>query len=166
MANIVRRGGEPQQPTTMQRGAEWDPLRVMREMLRFDPFAELAPLIGERMQFLPQFEVIERPDAYVFKADVPGVREDDLDIQIAGNRLVISGKREAEERKDDERFFALERSYGSFTRTFTLPDGVDDQHVQAELKHGVLTLIAPKKPEMQPRKVELKGVKPQGGGKA
>jgi HSP20 family protein len=106
--------------------------------------------------FHPSFEVFERKDGYVFKADLPGVKQDDLDITLTEKRLTITGKREAEERTQGDRYYAYERSYGSFTRTFTLPDGVDAEHVAADLKDGVLTLVIPKKPDIQPKKISVK----------
>ncbi len=156
MANIVRRGNDPQhqpQPTR----SEWDPFRMMREMMRWDPLAELLHR-GERgaAMFTPDFEVKETSNSYIFKADLPGIEEKDLDISLTGNRLVVSGHREAEEHHEGETFYAFERSYGSFTRGFTLPEGVDEDQVQAELKSGVLTLVIPKRPEMQPKKISVK----------
>jgi HSP20 family protein len=146
----------------MQRGGDyggWDPFRMMRDLLRWDPFSEMTPFAGidRGIAFAPQFEVKETQDAYVFKADLPGVKESDLDISVTGNRLSVSGRREAEERHEGETYYAYERSYGSFTRAFTLPDGVDADHVNAELRDGVLALRVPKKPEAQPKKIELKG---------
>jgi HSP20 family protein len=163
MANIVRK---PEMPTAPTR-SEWDPFRMMREMMRWEPFAEMAPLFGhERGMFQPSFEVKETPSEYLFKADLPGVKEEDLDVAVTGNRLTVSGKREAEEKQECETYYAYERSYGSFTRSFTMPEGVDADHVQAELKSGVLTLVLPKRPEMQPKKINLKGLSPKGQGKA
>ena len=77
----------------------------------------------------------------------------------------LQGKREAERKEETETFFTYERSYGSFTRAFTLPEGVDTEHMHADLKDGVLHLVLPKKPEMQPKKIEVKSV-PVGGEKA
>ena len=131
----------------------WDPFRLMLEMFgepQRETFAQ------ERRPFTPTFEVFERKDAYVFRGDLPGVKQEDLDMTLTENRLTVSGKREAEERHEGERFYAVERSYGAFTRTFSLPEGVDAEHVRAELKDGVLTLVVPKKPEVQPRKILLK----------
>jgi HSP20 family protein len=155
MANIIRRN--PQDPVVQQ---QWEPMRMMRELMNWDPFAEMMPSLRgvETPIFMPQFEVKETKDAYVFKADLPGVRDEDLDISLSGTRLTVSGKREAEEKKEDERFFAYERSYGSFTRAFTLPEGVDGDHVDAELKNGVLTITVGKAPEHQPKKISLKGI--------
>ena len=92
----------------------------------------------------------ENKDGYVFRADLPGVREDDLDISLTGNRLTISGKREQEKHEQGDTYYANERSYGSFSRAFTLPDGTDAENVRADLKNGVLQVTVPKKPEVQP----------------
>lgn len=149
MANIIRRD---------EGGVEraWEPLRMMRELMGWDPFAEMLPsMTRPAALFAPTFEVKETKDAYVFKADLPGVKEEDLDVSITGTRLTVTGKREAEQRREDERFYAYERSYGSFTRAFTLPEGVDTEHVEASLDNGVLTVRVAKAPESQPRKVSL-----------
>jgi HSP20 family protein len=165
MANIIRRG----EGTVVPRSSGGtDPFDVMREMLSLDP---LRALFGHTLglhqmhgqQFMPQFEVRETDDAYIFRADLPGVKDDDLDITLAQNRLTISGKREMEQRNESDRYYAVERAYGSFTRSFTLPTDVDQNRVEAELRDGVLNLKVPKSPEQQPKKVQ---VKTGGGGGA
>ena len=144
MANITRRPSES--------AALWDPFRIMLEMMG-EPIRESRPF---EAPFTPTFEVFERKDGYVFKGDLPGVKQEDLEITLTENRPTVAGKREAEERHEGERFYAYERSYGTFTRTFTLPEGVDSEHVAADLKDGVLTLVIPKKPEVQPKKIAIK----------
>ncbi len=152
MANLIRRneGGTP----SASRG--WDPFEMMRDLVRWDPFAELGTAGRGQLAFAPSFEVKETKDAYVFKADLPGIREEDLEISLTGNRLTVSGKREEERHEDDDRFYAYERSYGSFSRSFTLPEGVDADHAQADLSNGVLTVNVPKRPEVKPRKIDVK----------
>jgi HSP20 family protein len=161
MANIVRRTGEPRE---VSRPAEWEPLRLMRDLMRWDPFAEMEPLMGRERGFNPRFDVKETGNAYVFKADLPGVKESDLDISLTGNQLRISGQRSEERVEESERSYVSEVSYGSFTRSFTLPEGCDAEHVAAELKDGVLSLTLPKKPEVQPKKITI-STKPETGGK-
>lgn len=140
----------PYEPST------WDPFELMRNMLRWDPFREIEPTVALPALWTPAFEVKETREAFVFKADVPGLKEEHLNISITGNRLTVAGKREEEKREETDRLFTYERNYGSFTRTFTLPEGVDTEHVAAELRDGVLTLNLPKLPEVQPKKIELK----------
>lgn len=138
---------------------EWEPMRVMREMLRWDPFREMAPFPSfanlEVASFNPSFEVTENKDGYVFKADLPGVKQEDIEITTTGNRLQISGKRESEVETKNDRIFTYERQYGSFARSFTLPDGVDVEHAKSDLKDGVLTLVIPKKPGAQAKKIAI-----------
>jgi HSP20 family protein len=136
----------------------WDPFATLRELARWDPFREIAPIVPrERLpEFDAAFEVKETKEAYVFKADVPGIQEKDLTVNLTGNRLTVCGKREAEKRQENDTYFSYERSYGSFTRSFTLPEGIENEKVQAELKEGVLTINVPKRPEAQPKKVAIK----------
>jgi len=135
-------------------GAPFEPFGLMRNLVRWDPFRDIEfPEI--QGAYLPSFDVKEIANGYVFTADLPGVKQEDLDINLTGNRLTITGKREAEERKEGENFFACERSFGNFSRTFSLPEGVDANRVSAELKNGVLTLTVPKVPEIQPKKITI-----------
>src|SRR4051794_35677964 len=103
MANIIRKN-EQQEPMP----SSWEPLRLVRELMGFDPFAEMFPTANrfEGMTFAPRFEVKETKDAYLFKADVPGIQENDLDITLTGNRVTVSGKREAEQREQSDRYYA------------------------------------------------------------
>ena len=84
------------------------------------------------------------------------IDEKNIDVSLTGARLTVSGLRDEEDRHEGENFFADERAFGSFTRAFTLPDGVDGDQVSADLKDGVLTLHIPKKPENQPKKISIK----------
>jgi HSP20 family protein len=156
MTNLIRR--TEQQQEVMPNA--WEPFRLMRDLMNWDPFSEMLPTLSrfEAASFAPRFEVKETKDAYVFKADLPGIEEKDLDITLTGNRLTISGKREAERHHESETYYACERSYGSFSRSFTLPEGADFEHCDADLKSGVLTVAVPKKPEHQPRKISLKAL--------
>jgi HSP20 family protein len=106
-------------------------------------------------EFSARFDVKETRDAYVLRADLPGVKEDAVEVSLNGNLLTISGKREVEHREEGDQFYALERSHGTFTRSFALPDNVDAEAIAAELKNGVLTVQIPKKPEAQPRKIAI-----------
>jgi HSP20 family protein len=124
---------------------DFEPFRLMREMLGWDPFREIAPLLPAGIPaYSPAFDVKETKDAFVFKADLPGIKEADVEITITGNRLTVAGKRETEKEEKEDTYYAYERSYGSFTRTFTLPDQVDTAHIKAELKSGELMIAVPK----------------------
>lgn len=132
-----------------------DPFRAMHELLRWDPFREIEPRTWGVRAWSPDFDVRETKDSYVFKADLPGVKKEDLDISLVGDRLRVSGKREEEEETKDDTYYAYERNYGSFTRTFTLPDTADTEHVSAKLSDGELTLVIPKTTESKARKIQI-----------
>jgi HSP20 family protein len=136
---------------------EWDPFRRLREFMLWEPYQELVrPTWEGALTLAPAFEVKETKDSYIFKADVPGMKEQDIDITLTGNRLMVSGKREMEQQESGTTFFTYERAYGSFNRTFTLPEGANAEHVKAELKDGVLTVVFPKVPEVQAKKIAIK----------
>ena len=154
MVNILRKKEDVARPVA--RIADWEPIHMMRDILGWDPFREMEAIAPAIEGYAPEFEVKETPEAYIFKADVPGIVEKDLEVTLTANRLTIAGKREAEEKKEGETFFVYERSYGKFVRTFTLPEGVDAEKLAAELKEGVLVVTLPKLPEAKPQKIEVK----------
>jgi HSP20 family protein len=153
MTDIVKKNAS-------DRLAEWNPLRQMREWLRWDPFREMPPTFSgfpafERLEWSPTFDVTENKEAFLFKADVPGVKKEDLEITASGNRVQISGKRDAEKETKSDTLYTYERQYGSFLRSFTLPEGTDLEHAKSELKDGVLTLVIPKLPGAQAKKIPI-----------
>lgn len=132
----------------------WDPFQVVDSLLNWGP----VPAVEKRRAkpaFTPRFDVKETGTSYLFKADLPGVKESDVDISLDGNRLTVSGKREVEEKQEGDSFFLSERSYGTFARSFALPENADVQNVTAQLKDGVLTISLAKRAEAQPRKITL-----------
>jgi HSP20 family protein len=153
MANLIRRDNrEVARPAAAR---EWDPFRMMDALLRWDPFRSDAGWLSDAVEFAPRFDVKETSDAYVVKADLPGLADKDVDITVTGNVLTISGQREAEHRQEGDRFFTTERSYGRFSRSLSLPDGANADNVQADLKDGVLTVQIPKRPEVQPKRISV-----------
>jgi HSP20 family protein len=164
MANISRRDDrEVSRPPSPE--YRWDPFRMLDALLR--PALYSGDWAGQSTtEFIPRFDVKETKDGFVFKADLPGVKESDLEVSLNGGQLTISGAREEESRQEGERYYAIERSHGTFARTFSLPDSVDSDHVTAELKDGILTVTVPKKPESQPKKITLSKGGGGGGAKA
>lgn len=147
--NLIRR--EPRTPAA----GLLEPFALMRNFVRWDPFRD-TEFPEFQSAFIPSFDIKETAKGYVFTADLPGVKQEDLDINLTGSRLTISGKRESDEKTEGENHFISERSFGSFSRTFSLPEGVDGGSVGAELRNGVLTLMVPKMPEIQPKKISIK----------
>jgi HSP20 family protein len=160
MTNIAirKQGAEKPAPVRNDPSAAWDLWPTMRALLAWDPFREMSslPALDPRApSFSPAFDVKETKDTFLFKADVPGIEEKDLEVTLTGNRLTISGKREEEKEEKQTNYYAYERSYGTFTRSFTLPEGADVDKLRASLEHGVLSLTVPKKPEAQAKKIAL-----------
>ena len=129
-----------------------DPFQMARELLSWDPFFGNRPVTA----FAPAFEVKETNDAFILKADLPGVAEQDLDISVHSNVLTVSGSRQAEERSEGESYALYERQFGSFSRSFSLPDMADGERIEAQLDQGVLTLTIGKKAEAKPKKISIK----------
>ena len=158
MANLMKKDGGEEVTQTR----EWDPWRAFRDLLHWDPFRQMAPMatLGPAT-FAPTFDVTESKDSYLFKADVPGVKQEDIEITTTGNRVTISGKRDVEQENKNDTIYTYERQFGSFSRTFTLPDGADIEHAKSELKEGVLTLVVPKHPAALSKKIEVKAGAPK-----
>jgi HSP20 family protein len=155
MANVTVRKQEGQAMVPVPR-KEWDPMVWARDLWSWDPFRQIMPSFALEMpHFNPTFDVKELPEAYLFRADVPGVTEKEIEVLRAGTRLTINGKRETEKEDKGETYYTCERSFGSFSRTFTLPDEIDGDAIHADLKDGVLTVVVPKKPGAVAQKIAV-----------
>jgi HSP20 family protein len=156
MAEIAVRKRERER-TPMALAREVEPFRMLRELMRWDPFREMAaPYWPFRREegFSPDVDVKETKDAYHFRVDLPGVKESDLEVNVTGNQLTISGKREEPE-EEGATYYSCERALGGFQRTFTLPAGADAEHVKAELKEGMLNLVVPKTPGAVAKRIPI-----------
>jgi HSP20 family protein len=133
------------------------PFRTLHELLAWDPFQEMAPMLAvEAQKVIPPFEVRETRDRFVFLVDLPGIEAKDIEILLTGNRLTITGVRNDKVEKGEEgEYYARERTYGRFSRSFTLPEGADFNSVHATLASGVLTIVFPKLPAVQPKKIAV-----------
>ena len=129
-----------------------DPYSLARELLGWDPFFSGR----QASAFAPTFEVKETSDAFVIQADLPGVDEKNLDINVHNGVLSVAGHRDAEERKEGETYALYERQFGSFSRSFAMPDMADGERIDAKLENGVLTLTIAKRAEAKPRKISIK----------
>ena len=134
-------------------GAE-DPLHMIRELFNWAPLRQLTTALPAAT-FAPACEVRETKDRYVFKADMPGVKEADIEVNVIGNRLSIAGNRITEVFEESDTIYTEERTFGAFARSFVLPDGADLEHVQAALKDGVLTVVINKIENLKPRTIQL-----------
>ena len=145
----------------------------MATMTRFVPFRsgfEEVSELQQRLQrvfegaaareqagsFVPAVDVYEDAQHLVLKFEVPGIQPADLDIRVEGRTLTVRGERKWNTEQKEENFHRVERRYGSFVRSFTLPATVDTENVRAETEHGVLSLTLNKKPESKPKQIQVK----------
>jgi HSP20 family protein len=140
----------------------WDPFRdivsLREKMNRL--FEDMVTQRGEEKEMIssawaPAVDIYEDESQLVLTAEVPGIDEKDIEIKIENNTLTLHGERKMEKETKEENYHRLERSYGSFSRSFTLPNYVDTDKIRAEHENGVLKITMPKKPELKPRKVKI-----------
>ena len=105
--------------------------------------------------FAPPVDIYEDDQKLVLKLDVPGVKQDDIDIQVEGRTLTVRGERKFDKEEKQENFHRVEHRYGTFERSFTLPNSVDAENVKATYDAGVLQLEFPKKAEAKPRQIKI-----------
>jgi len=143
-------------------------------LITYDPFRELRSLQDEvnrvfsssfdrssetglgRGAWNPSVDIFESKDHIVLEAELPGISPDDVNISIENNVLTIHGERRFEKQDDSENFHRMERSYGSFTRSFTLPPTVSSEDVSANFDNGILRVELAKREEAKPRRIEIK----------
>jgi HSP20 family protein len=137
----------------------WDPARevdsLQSEMNRlFDTFFGGDDTRGVR-RWVPAMDLVETDDHLVLRADLPGLDQGDVSIEIKDGVLTVSGARQAEQEEKAEGFHRVERAYGSFSRSLSLPQGVDPDKVAAEFDKGVLEVRIPKPEERKPHRVAI-----------
>jgi len=140
----------------------WDPFKdliTLREKMN-RLFEEVFTSRGEERELVggtwtPSVDIYETENALVLTAELPGIDEDDVEIKIEDNTLTLKGERKLEKETKEENYHRIERSYGSFYRSFTLPHYIDQDKIEAIHENGVLKITMPKKPELKPRKVKV-----------
>ena len=108
-------------------------------------------------RWVPPVDLVEAEDHFVLKADLPGLAEGDVSIEVQDGTLTISGERKAEHEQDERGWYRIERAFGSFNRSLTLPDGVDADRIEASFSHGVLEVRIPKPEQRKPRRIAISG---------
>jgi HSP20 family protein len=142
--------------TTLTR---WDPFQqiaqVQREMDRILGRSAPAGAPQGLASWVPTTDIEQTEDAIVFKLDMPNMTKDDVSIEIHGRTLTISGERREEKEQKHEGYLSRERSYGKFSRSFLLPDGVEEDDISASFEDGQLKVSVPRPHAETPRKVEI-----------
>jgi HSP20 family protein len=146
-------------------------------IVRWEPFRELHTLQNEMnrlfssvfepqgggnggavaRRWMPAMDLVETGDHFVLRADLPGMTEDDVKIEFEDGTLTVSGERRSEHEGPDEGYYRVERAFGSFSRSLTLPQGIDAEAVSARFDRGVLEVRIPKPEERKPRRIEIGG---------
>ena len=145
----------------------WEPLRELNslqsEMNRlfntvFDQPSSASGNVLRR--WMPAMDLVESGEHFVLRADLPGMSEEDVSIEFEDGTLTVSGERRAEHEDENEGFHRVERSFGAFSRSLTLPQGVDPEAVTAGFDRGVLEIRIPKPEQRKPRKITIGGAQP------
>jgi len=147
---------------------------MIMSIIKYDPFRELRSLQDEmnrlfltnysrpedreiaRGVWSPNVDIFENKDQLVLEAELPGLKPEDVNVSIENNVLTIHGERRFEKKDEDDNFHRVERAYGSFTRSFTLPPTVSSENVNALFDNGVLRLTLAKREEAKPHRIEIK----------
>jgi HSP20 family protein len=140
----------------------WRPLRDLEEWERRFEDLVRRPLWRwpvEERGWMPALDVFEKDDRFVVRAELPGMKEDDIDISVIGDTLSIKGEKKTETEVKDEDYYRCERSYGSFYRSIPLPSDVDANKIEANLDDGVLEVTLPKSAKVKPKKVAVSAKK-------
>jgi len=143
-------------------------------MVRFEPFRDLltsqreyvrllkeafSPMSGETevstRSWAPPVDIYETEDAIVLKAELPGIDPKDVEVRVEDNTLYLKGERNYEKEVNEQNYHRIERSYGSFARSFSLPNSISAEKVKAEYKDGLLTLTMPKREEAKPKTIKI-----------
>ena len=155
----------------MQPGTAMAPIKSLRNLVTTDPFYllqnrfnrmfdfPLAPFADETFpltNWVPACDIYETPKEIVVKAELPGLKKEDVFVTLENNVLTIRGERKFEEEVKRENFHRVERNYGEFLRSFTLPTFIDANNILAEFKDGLLWVFLPKREEAKPKQIDVK----------
>jgi len=127
--------------------------RLFEELFNDFPFS--GSTLEDRDRWTPSVDIMEKDGNLILHTELPGLNEKDIDLKLEGNTLTLNGKRKMENEDKKSTYHRIESFYGSFTRSFRLPDTVDVDKIMAEYKNGVLTITIPQKPEVRPREIPV-----------
>ena len=149
--------------TTMMR---WDPFQDLRSAQ--DEMAQMSPMLahalglhaqqgsGQTTAWAPALDISERKDAYLVTVELPGLKPEDLDITMEDGLLTIKGERQFTAESSEQQFHRVERRYGAFRRSITLPAQVQAEQIEASFDNGVLQIVVPKMEEAKPKRIQVR----------
>lgn len=123
-----------------------------------DTIRTLYPTDGEELEkgtWAPAVDIYETNDSFVVSADLPGLNKDEIQIDLKDNTLTLKGEKKFEEKVSKDNYIRVERAYGSYVRSFTLPQNVDPEKIKAKYKEGVLEVTIPKKEDARPKQIKV-----------
>ena len=140
---------------------KWDPFREIEDVFGRYSKALSWPRLGSQEimtsdDWAPRVDIAETEEEFIIKAEIPDVKKEEVNITVDNGVLSIRGERKKEKEEKGKRFHRIERYYGSFTRSFTLPDNVDESKIEASFKDGMLNLQIPKSKESKPKAIDVK----------
>ncbi len=159
---MANKTGTALAPVSSREFLGFDPFRNFEDRIKrffgegFDPLKKMSEENWSLATWSPTCDIFETDNEIVVKAELPEVKKEDVNVSIDNNVLSIHGERKLSEETKKENYHRLERSYGEFSRSFTLPNFVDAGKVNAEFKDGILRVTLPKREEAKPKQVEVK----------
>ena len=142
----------------------WEPVRelqsIQQEMNRlfgaaFDSQAGSSTAAAGTRSWIPAMDLVEEDDEFVLRADLPGVQDEDVNVELQDDVLTIAGERKADHEQRTAGYYRIERAIGTFSRSLTLPEGIDPEGIEASFNNGVLEVRVPKPEERKPRRVAI-----------
>jgi HSP20 family protein len=127
--------------------------RLFEDFFNDLPFAGYWP--EQKESWIPAVDVLEKDGNLILRAELPGINEKQIDLKLEGNTLTLKGERKMDKEDKKNNYHRVESFYGSFTRTFRLPDTVDLEKISADYKNGILTVTIPQRPEVRPREIPV-----------
>jgi HSP20 family protein len=127
--------------------------RLFEEFFNDFPFGSSVP--ETRESWIPSVDILEKDGNLLLRAELPGMNEKQIDLKLEGNTLTLKGERKMDNEDKKSNYHRVESFYGSFTRSFRLPDTVDVEKIHADYKNGVLTVTLPQRPEVKPREIPV-----------
>ena len=147
--------------------SRWTPYRGLNSLqeqvnrLFDDTFSSHRAGQSDLATWAPAVDVFETENELVVKADLPDMNEKDIDVRVENNTLTVRGERKFEQQANEDNYLRIERAYGTFTRSFSLPNTVNPEAIRAEYRNGVLTVRMPKREESKPKQIKI-GVSSDG----
>lgn len=140
---------------------KWNPWSEIEDMFnRYDRAVGLSRTGTQEVMtsgdWAPRVDIVENDNEFIIKAEIPDVKKEDVKVSVDNGVLTLKGERKQEKEEKDKKFHRIERYYGSFTRSFTLPENVDESKVKATFKDGMLNLHVPKTEKAKPKAIEVK----------